>query len=590
MRLRELPFLRLTLPLAAGVILSALLPQAVIFVAITAVAALTVMSHRLLASHLRPDPIFGVALASFLLSTGYLLHTVERSLTDDLAGHRQLFTVRLSGYPSAAGSGCSVRASIVAVADSDTTTHPRGSLLLWFMSDTIPSLWQPGDMLTLHLRPLLSKNQGNPCEFNYSRHLERQGIRYIAFFRAGDIVSHNRSLRPSLRERAVITAHGVTGLYRRAGLEGDALGLITALTLGDKELLEREQLTTFSRSGLMHIMAVSGLHVGMISMALGWLLFFLRGRLRPLKAVIIIVFLWGFAFITGLSPSVMRATLMFTFLQAGYLLNRPSTGMNNLLAAAFITIVLKPSVIFMAGFQLSYIAVGFILTFYHRLHRMVPVRVPVVSYLWQVAALSLVAQAGTMALTIRLFNIFPLLFLPANIVVIPVTFIMVMLALLLLAFSPCLPVASLIALLINRLAHFTLRFTTTISSAGHAVLTDIGLSAGETVILTITLALLLALLLPAGNRSIRPLLTAILLLIVCNSLKVVQEKGHNRLVSYNTREGVVTVRQYGRVLLVPVTTRETTMNGELPVKAAIPTEIRRHAATRGLKVVKIEPG
>lgn len=432
--------------------------------------------------------------------------------------------------------------------------------------------------MRLNIRPVSVANNGNPCEFNYSRWLEGQGIKQMAFFRPSDITGYLAGERHSLRETSLIAARHMTDLFRKSGLQDNELGLIIALTLGDKEYLEQERLTSFSRAGAMHIMAVSGLHVGMISMALSWLLFFLRGRLKRIRALIIVPALWAFAFITGLSPSVLRATIMFTFLQAGSVMHRPAAGMNSLLASAFILITIHPGVIFEAGFQLSYLAVAFIITFYYDLSRLVRIKNRIFNYLWQITALSMVAQAGTMALSIRLFNIFPLLFLVANIVIIPITFLIVLMAILLLITSPLPPVSSLIALLLDRLASFTLNYTGLISSAQHGVITNIGMSASETIMLTLTMALLLATLLRPGRLTIRPLIVATMMLLVCNTVKTAEETKQNRIVTYNIRGKKLTVRQFGRVLLVP------SADGKIPV------EVQKHAVTRGLKIVPIEPG
>jgi len=316
----------------------------------------------------------------------------------------------------------------------------------------------------------------------------------------------------------------------------------------------------------------------MISIALSWLLFFLRGRLKRVRVLIIIPALWGFAFITGMSPSVLRATIMFTFLQAGSLLNRPAAGMNNLLASAFILITVHPGVIFEAGFQLSYLAVGFIIAFYNSLYRLIRIKNRILDYLWQMTAVSLVAQAGTLALSVRLFNIFPLLFLLTNIVVIPISFVVVILAMLLLLTSPFPHIAALFALLLDRLAAFTLGFTGMISSANQGVIMNIGMTASETIMLTVSIALLLVALLRTGKMTLRPFLAAAFILLVCNSVKTVQEKQQDRLITYNIRGEKLTVRQYGRVLLVP------------SPDGSVPAEVRKHALTRGLKIELIEPG
>ena len=542
------------------------------------IVALTVMALRLQHSGYHSDIIFGVCMILFMITAGFVLRTWEGSRLSDLGSERQEITLRFSDYPGRGNSSCSLRARIVSVRSGDTVTMPRGSMLLWFIGDTVPSAWKPGDMATVLVRPVQVKNNGNPCEFNYRRYMNGQGIRYMAFFRADDITAFYPGTNRTIREKSVVAAHGMIDVFRRAGLQGEALGLITALTIGDKELLDRERLTTFSRSGAMHIMAVSGLHVGMISMALSWLLFFLRGPMKRYRALIIVPALWGFAFITGLTPSVLRATIMFTFLQAGSILNRPATGMNNLLASAFIITAIHPSVIFEAGFQLSYLAVAFIIAFYTPLYRLIKLRNRIADYLWQMISVSLVAQAGTLALSVSLFNIFPLLFLLTNIVVIPVSFLVLILALLLLASSPVHALASFFAILLDRLAGFTLGFTRIISSADHGVITGIGLSAAETIMMTIASALFLAALLRISGLTLRPFLLALALLLACNGLKMVQEMKRDMIITYNIRGEKLIARQYGRLLLVPSSA------------AGIPAEVQKHAFTRGLKIRIIEPG
>lgn len=564
--------------MCTGVLVAEYLPRIPFIAGIIIILALTLMTIRLLHSGYQSDTLFGAAIFLFLVAMGYLLRTGERTRPYELAGERQEVTLRLSEYPEKSNSGCSLKARMISVNKGDSLIRPRGSMLLWFITDTIPSGWRPGDILRLNIRPVSVANNGNPCEFNYSRWLEGQGIKQMAFFRPSDITGYLAGERHSLRETSLIAARHMTDLFRKSGLQDNELGLIIALTLGDKEYLEQERLTSFSRAGAMHIMAVSGLHVGMISMALSWLLFFLRGRLKRIRALIIVPALWAFAFITGLSPSVLRATIMFTFLQAGSVMHRPAAGMNSLLASAFILITIHPGVIFEAGFQLSYLAVAFIITFYYDLSRLVRIKNRIFNYLWQITALSMVAQAGTMALSIRLFNIFPLLFLVANIVIIPITFLIVLMAILLLITSPLPPVSSLIALLLDRLASFTLNYTGLISSAQHGVITNIGMSASETIMLTLTMALLLATLLRPGRLTIRPLIVATMMLLVCNTVKTAEETKQNRIVTYNIRGKQLAVRQFGRVLLVP------SADGKIPV------EVQKHAVTRGLKIVPIEPG
>jgi len=575
---REIPFLRLFVPLCAGVIVGELLPRFAVAAGITALAAFVMMTWRLSRKEFFSDTLFGLMLSLFIFSAGYLLRLNDLRRCDHLEESRRTVTVRLSEYPHKKNASFSFRAAIISVAGSDGITAPRGSLLLYFISDTLPSRWQPGDQLQLHLTPRMIRNSGNPCEFNYRRYMEGRGIRYTGFFRARDIAGHMPATRLTVRERSQRTAHALITLFAEAGLHDEGLGVVTALTLGDRDLLDREHLEAFARSGVMHIMAVSGLHVGMISMALSWMLFFLRGRLKPLRAVITVPLLWVFAFITGLSPSVLRATIMFTFLQAGTLTRRPPSSMNSLLASAFIMTAARPAVLFEAGFQLSYLAVAFIILFYSRFSGLVRPGNRVIRYVWQVTALSLVAQAGTMALTVRLFNIFPLLFPLSNILVVPITFLVLMLVLMLIVTSPVPFLSSFTALLLDRLAGLMLRITGTIGSVDRAVLGDIGFTAAETVLLTVAIALLLTSLLRVYRITLKPFIVAALLFAACNTFKISRESNKEGPVTYNIRGNELKAWQQGRMLIVT------------PSDGTLPAEVRKHAAIRGLKIEVIEPG
>ena len=578
MHIREIPFLRLFVPLCGGVIVAVLLPRFAVAAGITALAAFLVMTLRLRRQGYSSDTLFGALLTIFIFFAGYLLRLNDLRRCSFLDESRQTVIVRLSEYPHKKNASYSFRATIVTVAASEVTAAPRGSMLLYFISDTLPSLWQPGDQLQLHLTPRMIRNSGNPCEFNYSRYMEGRGIRYTGFFRARDIAGHLPAVRLTVRERSQRTAHALIALFAGAGLRDEGLAVITALTLGDRELLDREHLDAFARSGVMHIMAVSGLHVGMISMALSWMLFFLRGRLKPLKAVITVPLLWVFAFITGLSPSVLRATIMFTFLQAGTLTRRPASSMNSLLASAFIMTAARPAVLFEAGFQLSYLAVAFIILFYSRLSGLIRPGNRVIRYIWQLTALSLVAQAGTMALTVRLFNIFPLLFPLSNILVVPITFLVLMLTLLLTVTSPIPFLSSFTAFLLDWLAGLMLRITGAIGSLDRTVVGNIGFTAAETMLLTVAIALLLVSLLRVYRITMRPFIIAALLFVTCNTLKINSESKKDGPVTYNIRGTELKAWQQGRLLMVT------------PPGGTIPEEVRKHAAIRGLKIEVIEPG
>ena len=153
--------------------------------------------------------------------------------------------------------------------------------------------------------------------------------------------------------------------------------------------------------------------------------FFLRRKFNIIRIIITILFLWAFAFVTGMTPSVLRASIMFSFLQTGKLLNRPVNNINSVLASAFFLMLNRPSVIFDAGFLLSYSAVLFIICFYRGLYLKININNRLADKIWQSAVVTIVAQTGTLALTISLFNRFPVYFILTNIVIVPLSSLVV---------------------------------------------------------------------------------------------------------------------------------------------------------------------
>ncbi|TFH37393.1 MAG: ComEC/Rec2 family competence protein, partial [Bacteroidia bacterium] len=208
-----------------------------------------------------------------------------------------------------------------------------------------------------------------------------------------------------------------------SSLSGENLALTTALTLGYRDLLNEEVTENFRRSGITHILAVSGLHVGILSLIMMSLLSFLKGRAVIIRVIISVAAIWVFAFITGLSPSVTRAAFMFSFLHAGKLVQRPVNNINSLLASAFVVLIINPTVIFEAGFQLSYSAVIFILLFYQTLYNSIAVKGVLVRKIWSMTVITLLAQLGTLPFVIYYFHSLPVMSFFTNIIAIPSAFI-----------------------------------------------------------------------------------------------------------------------------------------------------------------------
>ncbi|WP_026968665.1 ComEC/Rec2 family competence protein [Algoriphagus terrigena] len=273
-----------------------------------------------------------------------------------------------------------------------------------------------------------------PDEFDYRGFLARKDIHFRQFIGEKHLLVDSSDtdspkfwlerLRKSLAE---IIAEKVPNPESRQ--------IAAALLLGQKESLDREIRNAYAETGTMHILAVSGLHVGIIYAIL---LFPLKGirltsRQRKSYLVLVVVLIWIYAVLTGFSPSVIRAATMFSLLTAGQMRDRKPSPWNILAFSALIMIVMDPAVIFEVGFQLSYLAVGGILLLQPLILRWWLPRNRALEYIWQMTAVSLAAQLATFPLSVLYFHIFPSYFLIANLVIIPLSFVVMNTGILLLA-------------------------------------------------------------------------------------------------------------------------------------------------------------
>lgn len=260
-----------------------------------------------------------------------------------------------------------------------------------------------------------------PFMFDVRAYLQYKGI-YL-----NGSVRHHQAARISEGEGTwyATLAHKIRhkSLEAMNSMEKDMLsaGVVKALLLGYRNDLDDSVTTSFSKTGVIHVLAVSGMHVGIIYLVLSFLLFPLR-RLKRGNLIVsigIILSLWLFALITGLSPSVNRAALMFSVVQIGSVLGRKTHILNSLAFSAVIMILFNPYVIYQAGFQLSFAAVLGIVIAADSLIRLLKPSDWLLQKIVDLSSVSIGAQLATFPLGIFYFHQLSLVFLLANMLVLP---------------------------------------------------------------------------------------------------------------------------------------------------------------------------
>jgi len=203
--------------------------------------------------------------------------------------------------------------------------------------------------------------------------------------------------------------------------------MIIAITTGDKSYLDQESKDAFISSGTMHLMAVSGLHAGFLFIFISFILSFLGNRLLPkiVRSVAIITALWIYCAIAGFSPSSLRAAIMISMLTIYRLTGRSSLSLNSLCASALLITLFSPESLYEPGFVLSYVAFLSILFINPNIDSLVHSDNKIVRWFWGVISISIACQIGTSLISISLFGFFPLYFLIANILLMPLSAIII---------------------------------------------------------------------------------------------------------------------------------------------------------------------
>lgn len=275
------------------------------------------------------------------------------------------------------------------------------------------------------------ENAGNPAEFDYEHFLYVKGITATIYLPVG-AWEKDGAEELSLRMRALALRERVIELYGRMGFEGDSKAVLSALTVGDKSELAREVKETYSSVGASHILALSGLHIGIFYVILSFLLPAWRTRrgYMLLREVVIVGALWLFAFVAGLSPSIVRAVILFTLISVGRCARRDASSANALSFAAIAMLLFSPRSLFDLSFQLSFLAVFSILLLFPYIRKILAADSygRIYRYFADTMALSMAAQIGTLPLLWYNFGIFPTYFLLTNLVVIPLAFVIMSLA------------------------------------------------------------------------------------------------------------------------------------------------------------------
>lgn len=310
--------------------------------------------------------------------------------------------------------------------------HTSGKILV---STPIAKPLEIGDKIIITEKPKAIKKPLNPYQFDYAEYMAKQNVfheiklnkNYIQAGKDRNIDYYIQNLRNTLI-KSFDTSH-----YNKT-----TLNFLNALLLGQRQDLDPVLTEAYASAGVMHILAISGLHIAILFYIISFLikpLDYLYKKGRLFKLVLLLTSLWIFAIISGLSPSVVRAVIMFSFISIGQYINRDANPINSIAVSMLLILVVSPNQLFDVGFQLSYTAVIAIVIFRPLYKNFKPSRYRVMNYFLEITLISAIAQISLLPFCLYYFKQFPGLFILANAVVVPLTGIILIVALLTLALN-----------------------------------------------------------------------------------------------------------------------------------------------------------
>ena len=312
--------------------------------------------------------------------------------------------------------------NVIAGVDEINKKNSSGKIILNVLKDSLNpgTALQVDDVLYAKTQLLEINPPSAPYQFNYKEYLESQGVYAQVNLKPFEFLK-TKPIKHSAKGLASLLRNQINKRLEPYDFSTNSKAIFNALLLGQRQDLSNELKADYIHAGVIHILAVSGLHVGILMLILQFILRALGNyrSSRIIRTAVIIAGIWCFAFITGFSPSVLRAATMFTFVQLGLLLNQRQAGLNALITSAFILLLIQPQLIYEVGFQLSYAAVFFIMWLYPKFNALWEPKNKIVKYYWQLILVSIAAQLGVLPLSLYYFHQFPGMFLVANLVVLP---------------------------------------------------------------------------------------------------------------------------------------------------------------------------
>ncbi len=540
---KNAPFLRLVVPLIAGIVPEFYFQIKIEYIAtgyLALVSAYIFSKILPLVYRFKVRVFPGIIISLFMINTGFFI-----TWNKDIRHHDYWYgnhydstafiIVSISEPPLEKNKSYKAIASVRGIIKRDTFHATKGKILLYFAKDSLISNPAYGDKIIIRKDLSEIKNSGNPAAFNYKRYCAFQQIFHQCYLKKNDwILLKGKDV--SLYNQLIFkTRSGVINVLDKYLTGKDETALAKALLIGYKVDLDKDLVQAYSNAGVVHLIAISGLHLGLIYALLLWMtakISFLK-KSKIARLIVILFCLWFFALLTGASASVLRSAVMFSFIATGMTFNKRSSIYNSLASSAFVLLCYDPFMLWDVGFQLSYLAVTGIVISQRYIYNWFYFKNKLLRRGWQLASVSLAAQIFTLPVCLHYFHQMPLLFLLSNLVAIPLATITLISCIILVIISPvhflALYLGKIITALIWMLNHSVLF----INALPFSLWDGISVSIKETILLYLMIIFFLYWLIRKNMTSFKLGLCSAVVFVAMSSFKRWDFSQQKKIIVYN---------------------------------------------------------
>lgn len=526
------PLLRILIPFVAGILAAIELPVIHYFFVVALFilfgCILLFTFTRVWSSSYRSSWWFGIFMNAAFFLIAYQLTIFK---TDQFSAHHfskqliasQIVRVRVASSCVEKEKSVKVIVEFLEVKDKEIQLPVFGKAIVYFQKDARSLTLNSGDELILKATFKEIERVQNPGAFDYRRFLFYKNIYGQAYLKTNDWVHTGINSEYAIVKFSIRLRNKLLGIFKEAHLKEDEFAVAAALLVGYTDKLDEELLTAYSQTGTLHVLSVSGMHVAIVFMVFSRFLFFLdkikHGAL--IKTIVLIFFLWFYALLTGLSPSVLRSATMFSFIVCAKSFKRNSTIFNTLAASALFLLLFNPYLIMDVGFQLSYLAVAGIVMIQPFFDRWIKESNWIVNQVSTLITVSIAAQLATLPVSLYYFHQFPNYFLLSNLIVIPLSTCIIYMGMLLIIISGNAFLLNYASLLFSKMVGFLNAAVVYIRYLPYAITDNISIDAMEVYLMY---AFIIFLFLYVREKKYNYLKTNLCILIIGLGFQVMKQR------------------------------------------------------------------